>query len=80
MFEKQKTEDEQLEESDTGYRNADLILSDKELLDNIHKIQDRNFIIRSEKKEFLKVSNIPKITLCSVMEKKSATLSIIAKD
>ena len=57
LFEKQKTEDEQLEESDTGYRNADLILSDKELLDNIHKIQDRNFIIHSEKIE--KTANSP---------------------
>ncbi len=32
---------------DCGYRNADLILNDKELLQNIHKVQDDNFIIRS---------------------------------
>ena len=30
--------DEELELSDNGYRNADLILGEKELLENIHKI------------------------------------------
>ena len=38
-------------ESDDGYRNADLVLSEKELLDNIHKVQDDNFIIRSQQIE-----------------------------
>ena len=51
LFEKEKTEEEQLEEADNGYRNAELVLSDKELLDNIHKIQDKNFIINSAKIE-----------------------------
>ena len=37
--------DEELEQADNGYRNADLILGEKELLENIHKIQDANFII-----------------------------------
>ena len=36
---------ESFEDSDNGYRNAELVLSEKELLDNIHKIQDKNFII-----------------------------------
>ena len=39
--------DEELEQADNGYRNADLILGEKELLENIHKIQDANFIIRT---------------------------------
>ena len=43
--------DEELEQADNGYRNADLILGDKELLENIHKMQDRNFIIHSAKIE-----------------------------
>lgn len=43
--------DEELEQADNGYRNADLILGDKELLENIHKMQDSNFIIRSAKIE-----------------------------
>lgn len=42
---------EELEQADNGYRNADLILGDKELLENIHKMQDINFIIHSEKIE-----------------------------
>lgn len=42
---------EELEQADNGYRNADLILGNKELLENIHKIQDINFIIRSAKIE-----------------------------
>ena len=42
-----KESDEELEQADNGYRNAELILSDKELLENIHKIQDANFIIRT---------------------------------
>ena len=42
---------ESIELSDDGYRNADLILGDKELLENIHKMQDTNFIIHSEKIE-----------------------------
>ena len=41
------TSEEELEQVDNGYRNADLILGDKDLLDNIHKVQDDNFIIRS---------------------------------
>lgn len=57
LFEKEKTEEEQLEQADNGYRNADLILSEKELLDNIHKIQDSNFIIHSAKIE--KTANCP---------------------
>ena len=43
--------DEELELADNGYRNADLILGDKELLENIHKMQDSNFIIHSAKIE-----------------------------
>ena len=43
--------DEELEQADNGYRNADLILGDKELLENIHKMQDSNFIIHSAKIE-----------------------------
>ncbi|MGN0728001.1 DEAD/DEAH box helicase family protein [Treponema sp.] len=43
--------DDELELLDNGYRNADLILSEKELLDNVHKVQDENFIIRSDKIE-----------------------------
>lgn len=31
----------------TGYKNADLVLNERELLSNIHKVQDANFIIRS---------------------------------
>ena len=42
---------EELELADSGYRNADLILGEKELLDNVHKMQDANFIVRSEKIE-----------------------------
>lgn len=42
---------EELELADNGYRNADLILGEKELLDNVHKMQDANFIVRSEKIE-----------------------------
>lgn len=42
---------EELELTDNGYRNADLILGEKELLDNVHKMQDANFIVRSEKIE-----------------------------
>lgn len=38
---------EELEQAENGYRNADLVLGDKDLLDNIHKVQDDNFIIRS---------------------------------
>lgn len=38
-------------EDDNGYRNADLVLSEKDLLANIQKIQDKNFINRSEKIE-----------------------------
>ena len=34
-------------ENDNGYRNADLVLSEKDLLSNIKKIQDKNFINRS---------------------------------
>jgi restriction endonuclease len=30
---------ESFEDSDNGYRNAELVLSEKELLDNIHKIR-----------------------------------------
>ena len=50
-FEETKTEEEKLEEIDTGFKNNDLILSDKDLLDNIHKVQDQNFIVRSGKIE-----------------------------
>ena len=50
LFENESsTTDEELEQEDNGYRNADLILGDKELLENIHKIQDSNFIIHSAK-------------------------------
>ena len=42
---------ESFEDADNGYRNADLILGDKELLENIHKMQDSNFIIHSAKIE-----------------------------
>lgn len=35
----------------TGYRNASLVLNDRELLGNIHKVQDANFIIRSSQIE-----------------------------
>ena len=52
-----KTEAERLEEIDTGFRNSDIILSDKELLDNIHKVQDQNFIVHSGKIE--KTANRP---------------------
>ncbi len=38
-------------ESDSGYKNADIILNDRELLENIHKIQDANFIIHSSQIE-----------------------------
>lgn len=38
---------EEQELAENGYRNADLVLADKDLLDNIHKVQDDNFIIRS---------------------------------
>ncbi|MBQ1971814.1 MAG: DEAD/DEAH box helicase family protein [Treponema sp.] len=48
---------ESFEDSDNGYRNAELVLSEKELLDNIHKIQDKNFIIHSAKIE--KTANRP---------------------
>lgn len=51
LFEKEKTEEEQLKEADNGYKNADLVLSEKDLLSNIQKIQDKNFINRSEKIE-----------------------------
>lgn len=43
----QDRDSEALDASDDGYRNADLILGEKELLENIHKIQDANFIIRT---------------------------------
>ncbi|QTQ12200.1 DEAD/DEAH box helicase family protein [Treponema parvum] len=43
--------DEELELCDDGYRNADLVLREKELLDNVHKVQDDNLIIRSGKIE-----------------------------
>ena len=43
--------EEELEQADSGYRNADLILGDKELLENIHKMQDSNFIVRADKIE-----------------------------
>lgn len=43
----QEFSDEELEQAENGYRNAGLVLGDKELLDNIHKVQDDNFIIRS---------------------------------
>lgn len=38
-------------EDDSGYKNADIILNESELLDNIHKIQDANFIVRSSQIE-----------------------------
>lgn len=43
--------DEDLKIADDGYRNADLILTDKELLENIHRVQDANFIVRSPQVE-----------------------------
>ncbi len=36
---------------ENGYRNAKICLSEKGLLENIHKIQDENFIIHSDKIE-----------------------------
>ena len=51
FFEDPKTEEQILEENDNGYRNNELILSEKELLENIHKIQDQNFIIHSSQIE-----------------------------
>lgn len=52
LFENEpSTTDAELEQADNGYRNADLILGDKELLENIHKMQDSNFIIHSAKIE-----------------------------
>ena len=36
---------------ENGYRNAKICLSEKDLLENIHKIQDENFIIHSDKIE-----------------------------
>ena len=48
LFDDGVEDDEELEQSETGYRNADIILSEKELLDNIHKVQDENFINQSE--------------------------------
>lgn len=44
LFEDASVPEEELEQADNGYRNADLILGDKELLENIHKMQDSNFI------------------------------------
>ena len=41
------TEEEKLEASDYGYANAELAITNRDLLDNIHRIQDENFIIRS---------------------------------
>lgn len=49
--------DEELEQADNGYRNADLILGEKELLENIHKIQDANFIIRTN--EVKRTAGVP---------------------
>lgn len=43
--------DSELDFDASGWRNADLVLSERDLLDNIHKIQDANFIIRSAKIE-----------------------------
>ncbi len=43
--------DAELDLEETGYRNAKICLSEKDLLENIHKIQDENFIIHSEKIE-----------------------------
>lgn len=40
-----------------GYRNAKIGLTDKELLENIHKVQDENFIIRTG--ELVKTNNVP---------------------
>ncbi len=51
LFEAKSNYEEELEQADNGYRNNDLILGDKELLENIHKMQDSNFIIRSDKIE-----------------------------
>ena len=48
---------EELEQADNGYRNADLILGEKELLENIHKIQDTNFIIRTN--EVKRTAGVP---------------------
>ena len=40
-----------------GYRNAKIGLTDKELLENIHKVQDENFIIRTG--ELVKTNTVP---------------------
>lgn len=40
-----------LDFEENGYRNAKICLSEKGLLENIHKIQDENFIIHSDKIE-----------------------------
>lgn len=45
------TEEEKLESSDFGYGNASIAITNKDLLDNIHKIQDQNFIVHSAKIE-----------------------------
>ncbi len=41
----------ELDLEENGYRNAKICLSEKDLLENIHKIQDENFIIHSDKIE-----------------------------
>ena len=40
-----------------GYMNARIGLTDRELLENIHKVQDENFIIRTG--ELVKTNNVP---------------------
>ena len=53
----QDRDSESLDASDDGYRNADLVLGEKELLENIQKVQDDNFIIRNS--EIKKTAGVP---------------------
>lgn len=48
-------------DDDYGYKNADLALSDRELLLNINKVQDENFIVRSGKIE--RTSLVPSLDI-----------------
>lgn len=56
LFEEEKKEEE-VEQTDIGYRNVDIVLSDKELLENIQKVQDDNFIIRNS--EIKRTAGVP---------------------
>lgn len=56
-YKKDKGNTKDLGFEEIGYKNAKIGLTDKELLENIHKVQDENFIIRTG--ELVKTNTVP---------------------